>query len=715
MKTKKLAILASVIMAAAAPMAFNAEAAYAAKTVKAVSTTEEEPVTGELSVEIDSDAFFIYDGTNTPVTPHDYKGKNYLTVKYNGEPLSPENYTLSYYSNILPGQAAAVVNGLGKYSALLAAQTFAIAPKVNEMKVTTSDSKIYVSWKKDWMATAYQVIYSKYADFREYNSTTITDIEDTDVTLSSKPRIGETWYVKMRSYVTESGETHNVPRYGKYTPAQRVTVKGTIGSITINDKAIYTGSAVKPSITVKDSRGYAVPENLYTATYTNNTKVGIATVSVKSKANQSIVTGSAARTFAVRPKTQEITKYIATPEKSGSYQGYIDVFWNKDSQATAYQVKISKNPNFPSSDSSMHSFIVKNTDQTSIRLAKYCKPGETWYVKVRSFWTKNGSADSGISRYGLFGKTLKIKIDPKTKETYTYNKATGKYSVQRSGFVTIKTSFSISDKIKDTLKVVLLDSNNKTVDSWNITQSDNTHTTELVNKGEKYRIKLKDQPAYVKFKNSPVEISVSGDVITEYSLDYVLPSKVFLPTNWISQYGSGHSSYTLCTPTSVVMAVNGDKNAGWSLYNVAAYAAASGLQSQVLRGDWSQNYKRSNGSWSISRGMIAPDAVKLVSQYSNGKYTAANLYPTNTTYNTDQICTILKEQLADGHRVVIMRLLSGGATHASTLYGYYYSGNKLYFNMCDPASGKYVISGSSVAYQINGVINIEPRAIIIIN
>ena len=256
------------------------------------------------------------------------------------------------------------------------------------------------------------------------------------------------------------------------------------------------------------------------------------------------------------------------------------------------------------------------------------------------FRQSDENLDGASDAQGSCGVALKIRIDPKTKETYTYNKTTGKYSVQHSGFVTLKTSFAISDKIKDTLNVVLLDSNSKTVDSWNITQSNNTHTTELVNKGEKYRIKLKNQPAYVEFKDSPVEISESGDVITEYSLDYVLPSKVYLPTNWISQYGSGHSSYTLCTPTSVVMAVNGDKDAGWSLYNVAAYAAASGLQSQVLRGDWSQNYKMSNGSWSISRGMIAPDAVKLVSQYSNGKYTATNLYPTNTTYNADQIFVV---------------------------------------------------------------------------
>lgn len=713
MKNKRIAILAA-IMLAAAPMALTSMTAYAEDSEGTAMTeiVDNDETDRQFTADIE-EINYVYEDVSSPITPDNYNGENHLTVKCDDEILTPDNYAVSYTDNDKPGMATVTVTGLGDYAGLEATQTFMILPKLNNAAVTSKNSKIYVSWEKDLTATAYQVIYSQDRSFKTYYSTTITDLNDTDVVLSSRPRLGEHWYVKMRSYVTTTGETHNVTRYGLYTPTREITVSGAISSITIkNNTSVYTGSPVIPNIAVRDTRGYDVPAGLYSTTYTNNTQVGQASVTVKGRG---ILTGAITKTFIIRPATQNITSYVTTPEYSGSYEGYADIYWKKDTQATAYQVMISQNKYFSASDASTHSFLVKNTNTPSIRLAKYCKPGETWYVKVRSFWTKTGTTVSGVSRYGYYSPTITYKIDPNEKQYFTYHSDTKNYSMQSVKFATVKTTFNLSAKIKSTMTAMLVDSNNRTLDAWQVSPSNTSHISKFIKSGTKCQIKIATLPKYISFKANPVQFTATGSTTKVYDLQYVLPTSVYLPTTWISQYSSAHSSYTLCTPTSVIMAVNGDKNEKWNLYYVAAYAAASGLQSQILQGNWANNYRMANGNWYIPRGMIAPDAVKLVSKYSGGKYTATNLYPTNTTYSYNQIYEILKEQLAADHRVVVMRLLPGGATHASTVIGYYYSNGILYFNVLDPIYGKLTLSAYTLAYQINGTIRIEPRAMIIIN
>ena len=58
----------------------------------------------------------------------------------------------------------------------------------------------------------------------------------------------------------------------------------------------YTGKAIKPKVTVKDSKGKTISSSNYTVSYKSNTKVGKATVTVTFKGNY---TGTISKTFII--------------------------------------------------------------------------------------------------------------------------------------------------------------------------------------------------------------------------------------------------------------------------------------------------------------------------------------------------------------------------------------------------------------------------------
>jgi hypothetical protein len=60
----------------------------------------------------------------------------------------------------------------------------------------------------------------------------------------------------------------------------------------------YTGKAQKPSVTVKIGK-VTVPDSQYTVSYSNNTKVGIAKVTIKAAKGATYVSGSVTRLFII--------------------------------------------------------------------------------------------------------------------------------------------------------------------------------------------------------------------------------------------------------------------------------------------------------------------------------------------------------------------------------------------------------------------------------
>ena len=126
----------------------------------------------------------------------------------------------------------------------------------------------------------------------------------------------------------DDGSTKEVqPTYFQFTPTapltvndKEVTISYTEGNvtpiakqkITVNPKALtadmvqsiasqpYTGSAIEPTVTVKDGSKTLTAGTDYTVTYKDNTNVGAATVTVTGKGNYA---GSVSKTFTIEPKS----------------------------------------------------------------------------------------------------------------------------------------------------------------------------------------------------------------------------------------------------------------------------------------------------------------------------------------------------------------------------------------------------------------------------
>ena len=159
----------------------------------------------------------------------------------------------------------------------------------------------------------------------------------------------------------------------------------------------YTGSAIKPAVTVKFKDGDVIPASQYTLSYSDNTKVGTAAITVKGKGGN--VTGSFKKTFVVKPAKNAINSITSTA-------GAFKISWNKATPgATGYQVLYSTDKSFAKN---VHSYTSTNLSDLSENFSKVPKSGETWYVKVRSFVTKDGKASS--TRYGNYSAVRSIKV-----------------------------------------------------------------------------------------------------------------------------------------------------------------------------------------------------------------------------------------------------------------------------------------------------------------
>ena len=206
----------------------------------------------------------------------------------------------------------------------------------------------------------------------------------------------------------DDGSTKDVqPTYFQFTPVdpltvnnKEVTISYTEGNvtqiakqkITVNPKALtanmvqpiasqpYTGSAIEPTVTVKDGRKTLTAGTDYTVTYKDNTNVGTATATVTGKGNY---TGSVEAKFNITAKalTASMVHDIAAQTYTGS--PIVPKLTVKDgetalSKDTDYTVKYQNNLNAGTatvtltgkgnySDSVSKTFTIKQKDVTAQR------------------------------------------------------------------------------------------------------------------------------------------------------------------------------------------------------------------------------------------------------------------------------------------------------------------------------------------------------------
>lgn len=191
----------------------------------------------------------------------------------------------------------------------------------------------------------------------------------------SRPALGH----NKKTYVTTKATTSAT---GKLTTKCTVCGKSLststlnkIDTVTLSTtKYTYDGKAKKPTVTVKDSKGNKISSSYYDVTYSNNTKVGKATVKVTFKTRYS---GTATKTFSVVPKTTSINTLTAT-------KGGFKAAWTKQAtQTTGYQIQIATNSAF---SSGVKTYTVSSPSTTSKSVSSLTK-GKKYYVRIRTYKT----------------------------------------------------------------------------------------------------------------------------------------------------------------------------------------------------------------------------------------------------------------------------------------------------------------------------------------
>ena len=170
---------------------------------------------------------------------------------------------------------------------------------------------------------------------------------------------------------------------------KRTSLKKAKCSITVKDQE-YTGNVLKPIPVVK-YKGKALTKGTdYSVKYSNNTKVGLATVTIKGKG---IYVGTVQTTFKIKPQGTTLTKLTGGSKK-------ITVKWNKQTkQVSGYQIQFATKDDF--------SDAVKKTvkgEETAKVTIKALEADMNYYVRIRTYKTV-----SGKKYYSSWSKSKKVK------------------------------------------------------------------------------------------------------------------------------------------------------------------------------------------------------------------------------------------------------------------------------------------------------------------
>ena len=138
----------------------------------------------------------------------------------------------------------------------------------------------------------------------------------------------------------------------------------------------YDGKATKPGVTVKLNGKTLKNGTDYTVSYSNNKKIGTATVKIAGKGSY---TGTITKTFKINPAKQEIQKLTA---KSKAF--FVD--WAQKGSATGYEIQYATNSKFTSAKKVT---ITNNkTDKTTV---SKLSGNKKYYVRVRSYTNVKGT------------------------------------------------------------------------------------------------------------------------------------------------------------------------------------------------------------------------------------------------------------------------------------------------------------------------------------
>ena len=211
---------------------------------------------------------------------------------------------------------------------------------------------------------------------------------------------GKDYTVTYRNNVRKGTASAVITGIGRYGGTKTVSyhIGEAFASISIPYSSYtYSGSQIKPKVTVKNSSGTVLTEGThYTLSYSGNIKPGTAKITIVGKGTYG---GTRTKTFVVKPAKNEITSISTT-------KGAFRLKWKSATPgATGYQVLYSTDRNF---EKNVHSYTSTVLSDLTENFSRVPESGETWYVKVRSFITKDGKTTS--TRYGNYSAVKSIKV-----------------------------------------------------------------------------------------------------------------------------------------------------------------------------------------------------------------------------------------------------------------------------------------------------------------
>ena len=244
-----------------------------------------------------------------------------------------------------------------------------VCKKVLETAEIPALSKISISKASVTLSTstyAYDGKAKKPGVTVKLNGKTLKNGTDYTVSYSNNTKVGT-------AKVTITGKGNYTGSVSKTFKIKNNFKKATVSGI--STKA-FTGKNITQSITVKYNGKTLKNGTDYTVSYSNNKKIGTATVKIAGKGSY---TGTITKTFKINPAKQEIQKLTA---KSKAF--FVD--WAQKGSATGYEIQYATNSKFTSAKKVT---ITNNkTDKTTVSKLSGKKK---YYVRVRSYTTVKGT------------------------------------------------------------------------------------------------------------------------------------------------------------------------------------------------------------------------------------------------------------------------------------------------------------------------------------
>ena len=298
-----------------------------------------------------------------------------VTVKIGGKALkNGSDYTVSYLNNTKVGTATVRITGKGDYTGTIT-RNFTINPAKQQIqKLETRYKGFFVDWAQKGSATGYEVQYATNSNFTGAKRATITN-NKTDKTTVSKLSANKTYYVRVRSYTNRNGKVY----YGAWSDVKSIkTANNDITKATVSgiSTKAFTGKAITQNVTVKVGNTVLKNGTDYTVSYSNNKKVGKATVKITGKGKYG---GVITKTFKINPAKQEIQKLTA---KSKAF--FVD--WAQKGSATGYEIQYATNSKF--TGAKKVTITNNKTDKTTV---SKLSANKKYYVRVRSYTTVGGT------------------------------------------------------------------------------------------------------------------------------------------------------------------------------------------------------------------------------------------------------------------------------------------------------------------------------------